>query len=630
VEDKNKVKKRRNNKLSVWCVKMKLKLVKIKKIERIPFKGYLYDITSLPYHNFLANDIIVHNCEGTLGRRIQKGWREIPVRTEDGKTISVEMKMNVQTIEGLSVSWDTPIMVKENGVIKILPIGSLIDKYLQSEGIVKVDGLEVPSFDENGKISFKSVKYLIKHKSNGKMLEIITKTGRRVKVSKGHSLFVLKDCSIKTMPSDKLVVGDYIIIPKRLPANPLMENLEIVKVDDLNLKEYKLLDGKISRKKGKMKYGPVNKCIDNLESFAKFVGYFLAEGDIDRNSNRIKLSFGAHEKNLIQDATNVIRNTFGVAPHFRSPYPSEVQVCVNSKLLVNFLENLGLYGNAHTKRVPFFVLNIPKETQLKCMESYINGDGYLDKSGNRKYIVGKSVNPYLLSDLAYILLQNDIIARIKGPYRERERCLNGKLLKESKVYKLMVLGDKIEKFRKKRISYPPFALPIKEIGLDKICDLIKEPKLKELAKSYIHNLRKGRKHIGIDIMEKIIEKIDKEKTNEEEKKIVNLIEKFVKGDITVDIIESIKEVEGSEFEYDISVEKNENFVGGIGGIMLHNSGHSDRNQLLAFIHKLSSKPDRVIIAHGESQKSLELARAIHKIFRVETNVPRNLESLRLK
>ena len=409
---------------------MKLKLVKIKKIERIPFKGYLYDITSLPYHNFLANDIIVHNCEGTLGRRIQKGWREIPVRTEDGKTISVEMKMNVQTIEGLSVSWDTPIMVKENGVIKILPIGSLIDKYLQSEGIVKVDGLEVPSFDENGKISFKSVKYLIKHKSNGKMLEIITKTGRRVKVSKGHSLFVLKDCSIKTMPSDKLVVGDYIIIPKRLPANPLMENLEIVKVDDLNLKEYKLLDGKISRKK--------------------------------------------------------------------------------------------------------------------------------------------------------------------------------------------------------RISYPPFALPIKEIGLDKICDLIKEPKLKELAKSYIHNLRKGRKHIGIDIMEKIIEKIDKEKTNEEEKKIVNLIEKFVKGDITVDIIESIKEVEGSEFEYDISVEKNENFVGGIGGIMLHNSGHSDRNQLLAFIHKLSSKPDRVIIAHGESQKSLELARAIHKIFRVETNVPRNLESLRLK
>jgi len=60
------------------------------------------------------------------------------------------------------------------------------------------------------------------------------------------------------------------------------------------------------------------------------------------------------------------------------------------------------------------------------------------------------------------------------------------------------------------------------------------------------------------------------------------------------------------------------------------SGHSDRNQLLAFIHKLTSKPDRIVIAHGEAQKSLELARTIHRIFRVETNVPRNLESLRLK
>ncbi|MEM5772696.1 MAG: LAGLIDADG family homing endonuclease [Candidatus Aenigmatarchaeota archaeon] len=60
------------------------------------------------------------------------------------------------------------------------------------------------------------------------------------------------------------------------------------------------------------------------------------------------------------------------------------------------------------------------------------------------------------------------------------------------------------------------------------------------------------------------------------------------------------------------------------------SGHSDRSQLLAFVHKLASKPDRVIVAHGESQKALELARTVHRTLRVETNVPRNLESLRLK
>jgi predicted metal-dependent RNase/intein/homing endonuclease len=60
------------------------------------------------------------------------------------------------------------------------------------------------------------------------------------------------------------------------------------------------------------------------------------------------------------------------------------------------------------------------------------------------------------------------------------------------------------------------------------------------------------------------------------------------------------------------------------------SGHSDKNQLLSFIHRLTAKPDKVIIVHGENQKALELARSIHKLFRVETVAPRNLEAIRLK
>jgi KH/beta-lactamase-domain protein len=60
------------------------------------------------------------------------------------------------------------------------------------------------------------------------------------------------------------------------------------------------------------------------------------------------------------------------------------------------------------------------------------------------------------------------------------------------------------------------------------------------------------------------------------------------------------------------------------------SGHSDRNQLLAFINRLSVKPEKVVCVHGEPKKTLELAKAIHKIFRIETVAPRNLEAIRLK
>ena len=60
------------------------------------------------------------------------------------------------------------------------------------------------------------------------------------------------------------------------------------------------------------------------------------------------------------------------------------------------------------------------------------------------------------------------------------------------------------------------------------------------------------------------------------------------------------------------------------------SGHSDRNQLLNFIGRLKDKPDKIVVCHGEQQKSLEFARTVHKVFRVETAVPRDLEAIRLK
>ncbi len=60
------------------------------------------------------------------------------------------------------------------------------------------------------------------------------------------------------------------------------------------------------------------------------------------------------------------------------------------------------------------------------------------------------------------------------------------------------------------------------------------------------------------------------------------------------------------------------------------SGHSDRNQLLSFVHRLASKPNKVIVVHGENHKTIDLARSIHKLFRIETVAPRNLEAIRLK
>lgn len=59
------------------------------------------------------------------------------------------------------------------------------------------------------------------------------------------------------------------------------------------------------------------------------------------------------------------------------------------------------------------------------------------------------------------------------------------------------------------------------------------------------------------------------------------------------------------------------------------SGHSDRAQLLNYIRRVSPKPDRVICCHGDDNKCTDLASAIHKLFKMETRAPSNLETIRL-
>lgn len=60
------------------------------------------------------------------------------------------------------------------------------------------------------------------------------------------------------------------------------------------------------------------------------------------------------------------------------------------------------------------------------------------------------------------------------------------------------------------------------------------------------------------------------------------------------------------------------------------SPHAGRNEIISFFNNMRPKPKRIIVNHGEVSKSLDLSSALYKLNRVETNVPRTLETLRLK
>lgn len=60
------------------------------------------------------------------------------------------------------------------------------------------------------------------------------------------------------------------------------------------------------------------------------------------------------------------------------------------------------------------------------------------------------------------------------------------------------------------------------------------------------------------------------------------------------------------------------------------SAHSGRNELLQFVNRMYPRPKKVIINHGEISKCIDLASSIYHANKIETVVPKNLETIRLK
>ncbi|HUT81884.1 MAG TPA: beta-CASP ribonuclease aCPSF1 [Candidatus Bathyarchaeia archaeon] len=59
------------------------------------------------------------------------------------------------------------------------------------------------------------------------------------------------------------------------------------------------------------------------------------------------------------------------------------------------------------------------------------------------------------------------------------------------------------------------------------------------------------------------------------------------------------------------------------------SGHSDRNELLNYARKVTPRPEKLFLIHGEKSKCISLASTLHKHLKIETKAPDVLETVRL-
>ncbi len=68
-----------------------------------------------------------YQAEGSLGRRIQKGWKEIPMENKNGKTIAVPINLEITTIQGLSGHSDHKQLVNYLSRLKQRPERIIVD-----------------------------------------------------------------------------------------------------------------------------------------------------------------------------------------------------------------------------------------------------------------------------------------------------------------------------------------------------------------------------------------------------------------------------------------------------------------------------------------------------------------------
>ena len=126
-----------------------------------------------------------------------------------------------------SLTYDMPVLIKENGLVRLVKIGQFIDDYISKNqgSVIRTEEMEIlrGNFDlqalsfekETYKLKFKPIFSLIRHKVNSPIYRVTLTGGRYVEITPYHSLFTLKEGEVKPVKGWDLKEGDFIVVPRK-------------------------------------------------------------------------------------------------------------------------------------------------------------------------------------------------------------------------------------------------------------------------------------------------------------------------------------------------------------------------------------------------------------------------------
>ncbi len=511
-----------------------------------------------------------------------------------------------------SVEYEEPVLIREHGRVRLVKIGEYANSKMQpyvgeprdSTGVASapLDDCEVLTYEESTfRVGFRRASMVHRHPLRGPLYEVELTGGRKVTVTGSHSVFSLLNHRVVAFPVEDLRPGDYVVVPNRelsldeevreidlrpwllsLPpdeARRIMIHGIAARLDGIP-RDWRRFDyvplryvqemgipihpeARVNVRHGRSRLPVV---IRTTRSLMRLLGLYAAEGT--RRDNMVTLSFGSHERDLIDETQSLVREVFGTETRMRAVPAHRTAVCVKiySAILSMVLRDVIACGDrAHSKRVPDLVFNVPREFREAFLTGYIDGDGY--RGGGRITLATTSRD--LATGIAYLLtsLCKAFSMTVRPSHTRVFPQGTASVCRES--YYLYVYGS--EELAG-QLNSPLFWLTLEETGFLEVVQGFR-PLNSYNAPAYADAL--SHSHFTIprfDLALNQAETYARAELSEELHMQKRFLERLVFGDIGFLRVRSIRRVKSPHpYVYDFSVPGSEKFLGGRGVIFLHNT-----------------------------------------------------------
>ena len=548
-----------------------------------------------------------------------------------------------------SVTGDTPIFVfnKQNQNFFL----TTIEEFVQSCENTK--NYKILVYNSKSKTrQLQEIFETIRHPLRTPLYEIKTYCGYPIKVTACHSVYVYDDGEIITKKGSDIKQGDYLIFPKKLPENEQEINIDLSEIifdskkDNisikLNKKDLKVVPGNawcelgiesfrkfkqrreligISRRKmetligvgvgviqqweGRFdnvmpRFGKFQKYANQLqinsqnldyyiyvplaewperetpkdiefylenhtrnirtkfkldEDLAFLIGFFLGDGCyvFEKNSpNRFVISLNKDKaKNYIEKLSRIIKEEFNAKPIIDFRKPNSLSLYFHSFEFKMLLAYLGILGKrANEKFIPDILFNTKREIQEALLEGLLGSDGFItvwSKKKARKAIYGWRLSSQKLIYGILTILRQWGIFPAYGEYQNKAHLRkDGKLIKS---------------------NFPSFDLSISTVEYFKKTENI------------------WKFHKDADKLREYLKQVNY-------KKITGKDLKEISSDFICLKVKKTKEIKNpkDKWVYDFSILKDENFIAGPAGVLLHNTDGAHIRTLLLTLFFRYFKP----------------------------------------